>query len=68
MSVHALHQGISYELMEVRDGEWQWAFVPPFGPRRTGHVVGSQEWAFIVAQRAIEVWCLMNRRAQNEAA
>jgi hypothetical protein len=68
MSVYASHQGIQYELAEVQPGHWRWAFVPPVGARRTGRVVGTQEWAFTVVQRAIDVWHLMNRGVRNQAA
>jgi hypothetical protein len=62
MTLHALHQGIQYELEEVAKGEWQWSFEPLVGPRRTGMVVGEAEWAMLVVRRAIEVWHEMNER------
>ena len=68
MSVHASHQGIPYELTELREGEWQWAFTPPGGARRTGPVRGSFPFAVSVTQRGIEVWRLMNRGERTEAA
>jgi hypothetical protein len=68
MSVHALHDGIQYEVTEVRPGEWQWSFKPPNGANRMGRVVGDYQWAVVVARRAIDVWHLMNRDAHNEAA
>jgi len=61
MTVYALHQGIRYEISELRSGEWQWSFRPPTGALRTGRVIGSRDWAITVVQRAIEVWYLMNR-------
>jgi hypothetical protein len=68
MSVYASHQGIQYELSEVQPGEWRWAFTPPAGPLRTGHVRGEFQFAVTVVQRAIEVWILMNRSDRNQAA
>ena len=61
MTVQASHQGISFEVIETGPGEWSWAFLPPDGRRRTGRVVGEQQWVFTVVRRAIEVWHLMNR-------
>jgi hypothetical protein len=63
MSVYASHQGIQYEIAEIRSGEWQWSFQPPIGKRRSGRARGEAQWAVTVAQRAIEVWLHMNRRA-----
>lgn len=60
MSVQASHQGIQYQIEEIRPRQWLWSFEPPSGSTRTGRVVGEQEWAVTVAQRAIEVWHLMN--------
>jgi hypothetical protein len=68
MSVHGVHEGIQYEISASRPGEWQWSLTPPKGARRTGRVVGDYQWAVVVARRAIEVWHLMNRGPQNEAA
>jgi hypothetical protein len=68
MTVHASHQGIQYQLEEIRDGEWRWSFTPPTGARRTGRVVGGSEWAVTVVQRAIDVWHMMNRPRQTAAA
>ncbi len=67
MSVYASHQGIQYEITEIGSGEWQWSFQPPTGKRRTGRVGGEVQWAIAVAQRAIEVWHLINR-PRSEAA
>jgi hypothetical protein len=61
MSVYGSYRGISYELVETSPGAWSWSFAPPTGSRRSGRVVGEQQWAFVVVQRAIEVWHLMNR-------
>ena len=68
MSVHALHQGIQYQITEVRFGEWQWSFTPPVGKARSGRVVGELQWAVTVTRRAIDVWHLMNRGVGSEAA
>jgi len=68
MSVFASHQGIQYELDEPSPGEWQWAFTPPGGKRRTGRVRGPYRFAVGVVQRGIEVWHLMNRGERNAAA
>lgn len=68
MSMYASHQGIQYELSESSTGEWQWAFTPPTGPRRSGRVQGEFQFAVTVIQRAIEVWHLMNRNGKSEAA
>ena len=68
MSVYASHQGIQYEMKENEPGEWQWAFTPPSGPRRTGRVRGEYKFAVTVVQRGIEVWHLMNRPRREEAA
>jgi hypothetical protein len=62
MTVHALHQGIQYELEEVAEDEWQWSFQPPVGPRGTATVVGEAEWAMVMVRRAIEVWHEVNER------
>lgn len=62
--MYALHDGIQYEIEEIRSGEWRWSFTPPGGPRRSGRVVGELAWATTVARRAIEVWNLMNRAPQ----
>ena len=67
MSVYASHQAIQYELNEVNPGEWQWAFAPPSGPRRTGRVRGEYRHALVVVQRAIEVWHMMNRPSAEAA-
>jgi hypothetical protein len=67
VSVYASHEGISFELVEIRPGEWRWAFSPPAGARRSGRVHGEQQWAFTVVRRAIEVWHLMNRTERNAA-
>jgi hypothetical protein len=67
VSIYASHEGISFELIETRPGEWSWTFLPPAGARRTGRVVGDQQWAFTVVRRAIEVWHLMNRTDRNAA-
>ncbi|MEA2879199.1 MAG: hypothetical protein QOF14_4395 [Hyphomicrobiales bacterium] len=64
MHVRAMHEGIQYEVEEVRDGEWQWSFTPPSGPQRIGRIVGEQQWAVIVAKRAIEVWRHMYEGAE----
>jgi hypothetical protein len=68
MSVHATHQGIQYELVEVRSGEWRWSFTPPTGARRSGRVSGDPKYAVIVAQRAIDVWHMMTRNERTQAA
>lgn len=68
MAVFASYQGISFELVETRTGEWRWSFAPPVGARRAGRVVGQQDWAFTVVYRAIEVWHQMNPGAQTAAA
>jgi hypothetical protein len=68
MTVHAQHEGIQYEINEIRPGEWLWSFTPPSGARRSGRVQGNSQWARVVAQRAIEVWRLMNKGASSEAA
>jgi hypothetical protein len=68
MSTHATHQGIEYELRQVRDGEWEWSFVPPVGPARKGRVVGDPQWTTVVVKRAIEVWKLMNQGSRPAAA
>ena len=60
MSVYGSYRGISYELVETSPGAWTWSFAPPTGAPRSGRVVGEQPWAFVVVQRAIEVWHLMN--------
>jgi hypothetical protein len=56
MSLHALHQGVQYQLEEIASGEWEWSFVPPSGLPRAGRVSGEPEWAMTLAKRAIEVW------------
>jgi hypothetical protein len=56
MSVHAIHDGIQYELQQVGQEEWRWSFNPPTGPERSGRVVGEVEWAMVAARRAIEDW------------
>jgi hypothetical protein len=68
MTVHASHQGIQYQLEEVRNGEWRWSFTPPAGARRTGPVRGEYQFALTVVQRAIEVWHMMNTPRETEAA
>lgn len=68
MSVYASHQGISYELVETRPGEWRWSFTPRTGKPRVGRVVAEQQFAFTVVQRAIEVWHQMNRTQETQAA
>jgi hypothetical protein len=68
MSVHALHQGIRYELSEARPGEWRWSFVPPKGPPQSGRVRGKFQFAVSVVRRAIEVWYLMNPDERSRAA
>lgn len=68
MSVYALHEGIQYQITEIRSGEWQWSFTPPAGASRSGRVVGEFEWAVTVVRRAIDVWHLMNRGDRNQAA
>ena len=68
MSIHALHKGIQYTLEEVARDEWQWSFAPPQGPSRTGRVRGQYQFALSVVRRGIDVWHLMNRDAQSEAA
>lgn len=68
MSVYASHQGISYELVETKPGEWSWSFTPPAGKRRSGRVIAEQQFAFTVVQRAIEVWHQMNPVKRSEAA
>ena len=60
MTVHAVHQGIQYELEEVGAGEWRWAFDPPVGGRRTERVIGEAEWAIVAVRRAIEAWHEIN--------
>jgi hypothetical protein len=65
MSVYGSYRGISYELVETAPGAWSWSFSPPTGSRRSGRVTGQQQWAFVVVQRAIEVWHLMNRGEQK---
>ena len=55
MSAYASHQGIRYEVAEDGRGAWRWSFAPPFGSRRNGRVVATQEFAITVAQRAIDV-------------
>jgi hypothetical protein len=67
MSVNASYGGIEYKITEARGG-WQWSFIPPFGPIRSGRVTGDIEWAVTVARRAIDVWHLMNRHGRDEAA
>jgi hypothetical protein len=68
VAVYASYQGISFELVETRPGEWSWSFAPPTGARRSRRVVGGERWAFAVVYRAIEVWHQMNLGAQNAAA
>lgn len=68
MTVQAQHEGIQYEINEIRPGEWLWSFTPPSGARRSGRVQGDYQWALVVVHRAIEVWHLMNRAASSEAA
>ena len=68
MSVHASHHGIAYEIEEIGEAQWRWSFAPPIGPRRTGRVRGRFEWAITVANRAIEIWHLMNPAVQSRAA
>ena len=68
MSVCALHRGIQYEVVEDGRGAWRWSFAPPFGSRRSGRVVATQEFAITVAQRGIDVWYLMNPGQHTEAA
>ena len=68
MSVHALHQGIQYELEEVRPGEWRWSVTPPEGKPKSGVVRGGYVFAVSVVRRAIEVWHLMNPHHQSRAA
>lgn len=60
MNVHALHQGIQYQLAKLNSDEWQWAFKPPSGPWRSGRVRGGVLFAHTVARRSVEVWHLMN--------
>ena len=67
MSVYGSYRGISYELVETNSGAWSWSFAPPTGSRRSGRVVGEQQWALVVVQRAIEVWHLMNRGDRQDA-
>lgn len=62
MTVHALHQGIQYQLEELRSGEWRWSFDPPSGPQRSGRVRGEVFFAHVVARRSIEIWHLTNAR------
>ena len=68
VAVLASHQGISFELVENRPGEWSWSFAPPIGPRRSGRAVGQQDWALTVVYRAIEVWHQMNPGIRTAAA
>jgi len=68
MTVHAVHQGIQYELEEIGEDEWRWTFHPPVGGRRTEKVVGEAEWAIVVVQRAIETWHEINGAERPEAA
>ena len=68
MSVYALHRGMQYQITELRSGEWQWSFMPPFGAVRAGRVTGEFQWAVTVVRRAIDVWHLMNRSAGSAAA
>ena len=68
MSVDASHRGIQYKLSEIGEDEWRWAFTPPSGPPRSGIVEGEYGFALTVVRRAIEVWHLMNRSHQSEAA
>ena len=68
MSVYALHRGIQYQVVEEGKGAWRWSFAPPFGSRRTGRVVATQEFAITIAQRGIDVWHLMNPNPRTEAA
>jgi|1185.fasta_scaffold1611616_1 hypothetical protein len=64
MTVYALHEGIQFQLEEVRPGEWRWSFQPPTGPGRSGRVMGNERWARVVARRAIDIWHLMNPKVQ----
>jgi hypothetical protein len=41
MSVYALHEGIQYQIDEIRAGEWRWSFVPPTGANRSGEWVAN---------------------------
>ena len=66
--MRASHRGIPYELLQIADGEWRWAFTPPTGPARSGRVRGGYRFAVTVAQRGVEVWSLMNRPPREEAA
>ena len=68
MSLYALHRGVQYEMSEVVPGQWQWAFAPPTGPRRSGRVQGEFQFALTVVRRAIDVWHLMNRGQHDQAA
>jgi hypothetical protein len=68
MTSYASHEGISYELVETRPGQWNWAFAPPSGKKRSGRIVGEQNDAISVVQRAIEVWHLMNPWQKDKAA
>jgi hypothetical protein len=68
MSVHALHKGVQYQLEEVAPGEWRWSFTPPTGKHRSGRVRGEYQFALSVVWRGIDVWHLMNRNDQSQAA
>jgi hypothetical protein len=68
MTSYASHEGISYQLVETPPGQWNWAFAPPSGKKRSGRVVGEQTYAISVVQRAIEVWHLMNPSQKRKAA
>lgn len=56
MSLHALHQGVQYQLEEIASGEWEWSFIPPSGLLCAGRVSGEPEWAMTLVKRAIEIW------------
>lgn len=66
--MHASHQGIQYTIEEIEKGEWRWSFTPPTGASRSGRLRGEFQFAVTVVQRGIEVWHLMNRSEQTQAA
>ena len=66
--MRASHRGIQFELREIAAGRWRWAFFPPQGKPREGRVNGDMRWAETVAIRGIDIWHLMNRGDQAQAA
>ena len=56
MYIRDVHEGIAYEVKPISPDVWEWSFIPPFGPRRSGKVIGGGSWGVMIVKRAIEVW------------